>query len=238
MPHRLTIVVGRGKAREAGQSVAKDCVTALLRSLRAPFRDSPDSTPAIGRLEASGQQAADWLAADADAVLAAVIPPAGEGLEAGGPSGHAAEAAKGGEAAAAVGLQDDDAQGGEAEIARAAAGSAAAAAPPAQLQPQAHQAGAAAAPPAGRDAAVAAAEAAAAVAVAGLGRGAAARPDPELEAELATEARWAAAGTPLLLPSAALRPFVAPNVLPAPRQRTFHLASHARTWAHRLTSMT
>ena len=156
--------------------VPPQVVTALLRSLRAPFKESPDSTPLIGRLEASGTQVAEWLAADAPAVLGAVIPsamPAGGAPPAADPAAQQREG--GGEGGAMAAAAEADAAAA-ADAPGSAAPSPSAGPPP---------------PPA-----VAAAAAAAAAAVAGLGRSGAAASGADgsqdaagLEVELATEAR-------------------------------------------------
>lgn len=152
-------------------AAAVQVVTALLRSLKAPFKESADSTPVIGRLEASGAQVAEWLAADGPALLAAIIPP----LEAAAAPVPAAQPT-----AARV-----DVPAGKAEQPSALAGAAAKLTRPAvedsasgspELQP-----------------ALAAAAAASAAAVAGLGKprgDGGSRDEAEgLEEELGTEAR-------------------------------------------------
>eukprot|EP00887_Chlorella_sp_A99_P002940 scaffold24.g2940.t1 len=92
LPERISIVAGKG-------------VTALLRSLRAPFKESADSTPAIGRLEAGGAQVGEWLAADSAAILAAIVPPA-QPLAVAAAGGSAAAPGAGAAAAAAGGGSD------------------------------------------------------------------------------------------------------------------------------------
>lgn len=145
-------------------------VTALLRSLRAPFKESADSTPMIGRLEATGHVVAEWLAADSPAVLAAIIPPLGGAAAAAPPAAPVPAAPL--EAAPAEAPGSEAAPAGESH---AAAGEVATAGLP-DLQP-----------------ALAAATAAAAAAVAGLGRGRCDDSSLEdadgLEEELSKEAR-------------------------------------------------
>lgn len=174
LPAKVCIVAGKGKSKDAGQSIIKEVVTALLRSLRAPFKESADSTPMIGRLEATGHVVAEWLAADSPAVLAAIIPPLGGAAAAAPPAAPVPAAPL--EAAPAEAPGSEAAPAGESH---AAAGEVATAGLP-DLQP-----------------ALAAATAAAAAAVAGLGRGRCDDSSLEdadgLEEELSKEARVAEA---------------------------------------------
>jgi len=93
LPRRLAVVTGRGKpGKEAGGSVVREAVAALLRARGSPFADAGDGAPA-GRLEAAGPAVADWLAGP-DAAAGpegALLAPggAGAGPERGGGAGAA-----------------------------------------------------------------------------------------------------------------------------------------------------
>jgi len=99
LPRRLAVVTGRGKpGKEAGGSVVREAVAALLRARGSPFADAGDGAPA-GRLEAPGPAVAEWLAGP-DAAAGpegALLAPGGPGAgpERGGGAGPdlAAEAA-------------------------------------------------------------------------------------------------------------------------------------------------
>ncbi|KAI7844476.1 hypothetical protein COHA_001936, partial [Chlorella ohadii] len=171
LPARVSIIAGKGKAKDAGHSIIKETVTALLRSLEAPFQESADATAYIGRLEATGPEVAQWLADKGPAVLSCIIPlPPGV-------ADAAASSSAGGSATAASAA----AQGSGPEAASAASGEAAA------LGASSGQAAAAAA--------------AAAAAVAGLYIGSSSggrsrsrqQADKDLKEELAAEARAAEA---------------------------------------------
>jgi hypothetical protein len=148
---------------------------AALRALRSPFREAPDSSVQVGRLEAVGRQVADWRAADGAAALAALVPAlsgpdAADGLADGA-------APKPGSPPLQPQQQPEQAGGPLAggEVSSPVETAAAATAAPAPTPPSA----------------VAAAAAAAAAAVAGLTLPGSSRetPAPGLEAEMATEAR-------------------------------------------------
>lgn len=76
LPPKVCIIAGRSKGKEGGGlPTVKDCMGALLRALGAPFKEAPDSSQSIGRLEASGQEVAEWLLAEGRTALAAIVPP-------------------------------------------------------------------------------------------------------------------------------------------------------------------
>lgn len=75
LPSRITIVAGKGKARDAPHSIIKESITNLLRTLRSPFEESSDSTPFIGRLEATGEKVAEWLMQYNATILDSIVPP-------------------------------------------------------------------------------------------------------------------------------------------------------------------
>lgn len=131
-------------------------------SLDAPFQESADATVYIGRLEATGEEVAQWLAGQGPAVLSCIVPLPPDASDGGG-SGAAA-----GSAAAAAGRQEAAAAGGEAAALGAPAGQAAAAA-----------------------AAAAAAVAGLHIGSGGSRGRASQRADKDLQDELAAEARWA-----------------------------------------------
>lgn len=165
------MVVGKGKSRDgagSAASLARESVAALLRSLRSPFREGPDSSAHVVRLEASGEAVEEWLAAEGRAVLAAIIPPC---------SSLSAAANATAVETAAEGEPEEAADADQAGKEEAAAGAAAVAA--------------------GGPAAAAAAAAAAAVAGlrltgsrCGSVSGVNSEPDAELNEELNTEDRW------------------------------------------------
>lgn len=120
LPARVSIIAGKGKAKDAGHSIIKETVTALLRRLEAPFQESADATAYIGRLEATGGEVSQWLAGQGPAVLSCIVPLPPDASDGGG--GAAA-----GSAAAAAGRQEA-AAGSETTALGAPAGQAAAAA--------------------------------------------------------------------------------------------------------------
>jgi hypothetical protein len=105
LPAKVCIIAGKGKSKEgpASHSVIKESVAALLRSMGAPFKDSPDSTPHIGRLEATGPQVAEWLATDGPALLSTIIPTAAAAAASAAVADAAAAAAGSSSLAAAAG---------------------------------------------------------------------------------------------------------------------------------------
>ncbi|KAL4419865.1 hypothetical protein ABPG75_006963 [Micractinium tetrahymenae] len=191
LPEKVSIIAGKGKSKDAGQSVIKEVVTALLRSLRAPFKEAADSTAVIGRLEASGAQVTEWLAADGPTVLSAIIAPVGAAAAA-APASPAVATPQVLAEPAATAAGGEGQQGSDNATPEAAAAARAAAGEPSS---PAAEAAAGGVPPA--QPALAAAAAAAAAAVAGLGRapseGSSQDDAAGLEEELSTEARVAEA---------------------------------------------